>query len=169
MGLRVPTAQFSIHDVRACIGSQRIIDVMNVETQESQQMTMKSWTDYYDQPAEKRAKLLNVISLEFSHTTLEKYVESPSIVRRKSKRIDLKEFRSYRYEKSIGYQMHGQITGWIFKHSIRIISNKSICITRKLESNTSSFLTLPFLPRLFRYCLMSVGKCFTDFHIDMGA
>jgi F-box/leucine-rich repeat protein 10/11 len=42
---------------------------------------MKSWTDYYDQSPEKRSKLLNVISLEFSHTALEKYVESPSIVR----------------------------------------------------------------------------------------
>ena len=84
LGLRVPTAQFTIHDVRACIGSQRIIDVMNVDTQESQQMTMKAWTDYYDQPAEKRGKLLNVISCEFSHTALEKYVESPLIVRRKS-------------------------------------------------------------------------------------
>lgn len=54
---------------------------MNVETQESLQMTMKSWTDYYDETPEKRSKLLNVISLEFSHTALEKYVESPSIVR----------------------------------------------------------------------------------------
>lgn len=80
LNLRVPTAQFSIHDVRKCIGSQRVIDVMNVDTQESLQMTMKSWADYYDQPKEKRSKLLNVISLEFSHTPLERYVESPSIV-----------------------------------------------------------------------------------------
>ncbi len=80
MGLRVPTSQFTIHDVRLCIGSQRIIDVVNVDTQESLQMTMKSWTDYYDELPEKRSRLLNVISLEFSHTTLEKYVESPSIV-----------------------------------------------------------------------------------------
>ncbi len=80
MGLRVPTSQFTIHDVRLCIGSQRIIDVVNVDTQESLQMTMKSWTDYYDELPEKRSRLLNVISLEFSHTTLEKYVESPLIV-----------------------------------------------------------------------------------------
>ena len=43
-------------------------------------MTMKSWTDYYNQPPEKRSQLLNVISLEFSHTALERYVESPTIV-----------------------------------------------------------------------------------------
>ena len=80
MGLRVPTSQFTIHDVRSCVGSQRLIDVVNVNTQESLQMTMKSWTEYYDQPSDERTRLLNVISLEFSHTTLENYVESPSIV-----------------------------------------------------------------------------------------
>ncbi|CAF4259247.1 unnamed protein product, partial [Adineta steineri] len=46
LGLRVPTSRFTVHDVRLCIGSKRIIDVVNVETQESLQMTMKSWTDY---------------------------------------------------------------------------------------------------------------------------
>ena len=80
LGLRVPTSRFTVHEVRTCVGSQRLIDVVNVDTQESLQMTMKSWTDYYDQPVEKRTKLLNVISLEFSHTALEKYVESPAIV-----------------------------------------------------------------------------------------
>ncbi|CAF4296304.1 unnamed protein product [Rotaria socialis] len=81
LGLRVPTSKFTVHDVRTCVGSQRLIDVVHVDTQQSSQMTMKSWTDYYDQPSEKRTQLLNVISLEFSHTKLEQYVESPSIVR----------------------------------------------------------------------------------------
>ncbi|CAF3020827.1 unnamed protein product, partial [Rotaria sp. Silwood2] len=81
LGLQVPTSHFTIHDVRSCIGSQRLIDVVHVDTQESSQMTMKSWTDYYDQSPEKRSQLLNVISLEFSHTKLEKYVESPLLVR----------------------------------------------------------------------------------------
>ena len=80
LGMRVPTSKFSVHDVRICVGSQRLIDVVHVDTQQSSQMTMKSWTDYYDQPSEKRTRLLNVISLEFSHTKLEQYVESPSIV-----------------------------------------------------------------------------------------
>lgn len=81
LGLRVPTAQFTIDHVRSCVGSQRLIDVMNVDTQQSSQMTLKAWTDYFNQPAEKRTPLLNVISLEFSHTNLENYVESPDIVK----------------------------------------------------------------------------------------
>lgn len=80
LGLQVPTSKFTIQEVRACVGSQRIIDVVHVDTQQSSQMTLKAWADYYDQPTEKRTQLLNVISLEFSHTRLERYVESPTLV-----------------------------------------------------------------------------------------
>ena len=40
---------------------------------------MKEWCTYYENPV--RERLLNVISLEFSHTKLESMVESPNIVR----------------------------------------------------------------------------------------
>lgn len=40
---------------------------------------MKEWVKYYT--AEDRDRLLNVISLEFSHTRLENYVEQPEVVR----------------------------------------------------------------------------------------
>ncbi|KFM67761.1 Lysine-specific demethylase 2B, partial [Stegodyphus mimosarum] len=42
-------------------------------------MTMKDWCRYFENP--NRDQLLNVISLEFSHTRLENYVESPTVVR----------------------------------------------------------------------------------------
>lgn len=41
---------------------------------------MKDWQRYYED--QNKARLLNVISLEFSHTKLENYVQSPSIVRK---------------------------------------------------------------------------------------
>lgn len=90
LGLRVPTDRFTIDEVRQCVGSDRMIDVINVNTQESFSMSMKAWAEYYNQPAEKRQRILNVISLECSHTKLENYVESPSIVgrRRKCHRTD---------------------------------------------------------------------------------
>ncbi|CAF1171467.1 unnamed protein product [Adineta steineri] len=135
LGLRVPTSRFTVHDVRLCIGSKRIIDVVNVETQESLQMTMKSWTDYYDQPSDKRSRLLNVISLEFSHTALERYVESPSIVRE----IDwiTNTWPKYWLEMQAQYQ-------------------------NNLKQEHM------YYPKTRKYVLMSVAKCFTDFHIDMG-
>ena len=60
-------------------GSRRVLDVMDVTTQKALNMTMKEWTKYYEDSD--RDRLLNVISLEFSHTRLETYVEQPLIVR----------------------------------------------------------------------------------------
>ncbi|CAG9862141.1 unnamed protein product [Phyllotreta striolata] len=79
LGLRVPTANFTINDVRMCVGSRRVLDVMDVSTQKNSEMTMKEWQKYYEDPD--KDKLLNVISLEFSHTKLENYVQSPTVVR----------------------------------------------------------------------------------------
>ncbi|KAJ8954239.1 hypothetical protein NQ318_005835 [Aromia moschata] len=79
LGLRLPTSNFSINDVRMCVGSRRVLDVMDVNTQKNSEMTMKEWQRYYEDPD--KDKLLNVISLEFSHTKLENYVQSPTVVR----------------------------------------------------------------------------------------
>ncbi|KAL7727299.1 hypothetical protein ACLKA6_016047 [Drosophila palustris] len=80
LGLRMPDPQeFTVNDVRLCVGSRRLLDVMDVNTQKNLQMTMKEWQQYYDNPQKDR--LLNVISLEFSHTRLDRFVQSPEIVR----------------------------------------------------------------------------------------
>lgn len=60
-------------------GSRRLLDVMDVNTQKNEEMSMKEWQKYYED--ENKSRLLNVISLEFSHTKLENYVQSPTIVR----------------------------------------------------------------------------------------
>lgn len=64
----VPRADWSV-----CLGSRRPLDVMDVNTQKNVEMTMKEWERYYNDPDKDR--LLNVISLEFSHTKLENYVQ----------------------------------------------------------------------------------------------
>lgn len=80
LGLRMPDPnEFTVNDVRLCVGSRRILDVMDVNTQKNLQMTMKEWQQYYDNPQKDR--LLNVISLEFSHTRLDSFIQSPDIVR----------------------------------------------------------------------------------------
>ena len=68
-------------DVKACVGSKRVVDVLNVNTQEALTMSMKDWCEYYEDEVKRRERLLNVISLEFSHTKLENYVEAPQVVR----------------------------------------------------------------------------------------
>ncbi|CAF0956837.1 unnamed protein product [Brachionus calyciflorus] len=79
LGMRVPSENFRVSDVKSCVGSKRIIDVVDVNTQKGLTMSMKDWCEYYDSP--NRDRLLNVISLEFSHTKLENYVEAPLVVR----------------------------------------------------------------------------------------
>jgi len=79
LGLLVPNKIFSVNDVKICVGSRRQIDVMDVNTQKNIVMSMKEWQKYFDDPV--RDRLLNVLSLEFSHTKLDNYVQSPTIVR----------------------------------------------------------------------------------------
>ncbi|KAJ8888157.1 hypothetical protein PR048_007644 [Dryococelus australis] len=79
LDLRLPSSDFTVNDVRICVGSRRLIDVVDVNSQKNLEMTMKEWQKYYECPD--KDKLLNVISLEFSHTKLEHYVQTPAMVR----------------------------------------------------------------------------------------
>ncbi|XP_063229275.1 jmjC domain-containing histone demethylation protein 1-like isoform X2 [Bacillus rossius redtenbacheri] len=79
LGLRVPSPHFSMNDLRMCVGSQRVLDVVDVNTHRGLEMTMKEWQKYFEDPNKDR--LLNVVPLEFSHTKLQNYVEAPTIVR----------------------------------------------------------------------------------------
>lgn len=137
----MPGESFRVSDVKACVGAKRVIDVMDVNTQQALTMTMKEWCDYYesmvenDQGVKRRAdtRLLNVISLEFSHTKLENYVESPQVVR----------------------QLDWVDTAW--PHHLREAHTESTNALDKMK-----------YPKVQKYVLMSVQGCYTDFHIDMG-
>ncbi|UYV65445.1 KDM2A [Cordylochernes scorpioides] len=100
LGIRVPSENFSVNDVCQCVGSRRVVDVMDVTTQKDQEMTMKEWCHYFDDPH--RDKLLNVISLEFSHTKLENYVESPDMVVRQIDWVDCVWPRHLKESQTVG-------------------------------------------------------------------
>ncbi|KAG8125393.1 putative Lysine-specific demethylase 2A protein [Naja naja] len=80
LGIKMPEPDFSVSDVRLYVGSRRMVDVMDVNTQRDIEMTMFQWARYYETPEEDREKLYNVISLEFSHTRLENLVQRPNTV-----------------------------------------------------------------------------------------
>ena len=54
------------------------MDVMDVNTQKGVEMSMAQFAKYYEN--KERENLYNVISLEFSKTKLEDFVQAPSIV-----------------------------------------------------------------------------------------
>lgn len=64
------------------LGSRRLVDVMDVNTQKGTEMSMSQFVRYYETPEAQRDKLYNVISLEFSHTKLEHLVKRPTVVGR---------------------------------------------------------------------------------------
>ncbi|XP_060709408.1 lysine-specific demethylase 2A-like [Hemiscyllium ocellatum] len=80
LGIKMPEPGFSVNDVKMFVGSRRMVDVMDVNTQKGIEMTMAQWVKYYETPAAEREKLYNVISLEFSHTKLENIVQRPATV-----------------------------------------------------------------------------------------
>uniref|UniRef100_A0A3B4D8U3 [histone H3]-dimethyl-L-lysine(36) demethylase n=2 Tax=Pygocentrus nattereri TaxID=42514 RepID=A0A3B4D8U3_PYGNA len=80
LGIQMPDEGFSVSDVKLFVGSRRMIDVMDVNTQKGIEMSMSQWRRYYETPPSEREKLYNVISLEFSHTKLEHLVKRPASV-----------------------------------------------------------------------------------------
>ncbi|KAI4893783.1 hypothetical protein NFI96_033972, partial [Prochilodus magdalenae] len=80
LGIQMPDQDFSVSDVKLFVGSRRMIDVMDVNTQKGIEMSMSQWRRYYETPPSEREKLYNVISLEFSHTKLEHLVKRPASV-----------------------------------------------------------------------------------------
>ncbi|XP_053442951.1 lysine-specific demethylase 2B isoform X4 [Nycticebus coucang] len=80
LGIKMPDSDFTVRDVKLLVGSRRLVDVMDVNTQKGTEMSMSQFVRYYETPEAQRDKLYNVISLEFSHTKLEHLVKRPTVV-----------------------------------------------------------------------------------------
>ena len=78
--MMVPSPDFTVQDVKHIVGSKRVVDIMDVKTQQGFTMTMKEFAKYYKKPPEQRKRLLNVISLEVSHSQFDKLVKRPEVV-----------------------------------------------------------------------------------------
>lgn len=87
--------------------------MMDVNTQKNVEMTMKDWQRYFD--SQDKDKLLNVISLEFSHTKLESLVQAPTVVCCRLCYVSIKILPLHRFLPDV----------WISKLSIYLIH---VCI-----------------------------------------
>ncbi|XP_065674311.1 lysine-specific demethylase 7B isoform X5 [Hydra vulgaris] len=82
LGLVVPPSNFTVYDVEKRVGPLFDLHVIDVAKQEDLRMKMREWTEYFNSPI--RGRVLNVISLEFSKTSLNELVTAPEIVRNMS-------------------------------------------------------------------------------------
>ncbi|XP_068937687.1 lysine-specific demethylase 2B isoform X2 [Petaurus breviceps papuanus] len=80
LGIKMPDPDFTVRDVKLLVGSRRLVDVMDVNSQKGTEMSMSQFVRYYEMPESQREKLYNVISLEFSHTKLENLVKRPNVI-----------------------------------------------------------------------------------------
>ena len=81
-GMRMPPRHTTIRDVARLVGPNTHVEVIDVGTQmSSRAWTLEMWADYFETPASRREKLLNVISLEITGTPLQAMVEAPLMVR----------------------------------------------------------------------------------------
>ena len=133
LGMSIPDADyFSVTDVKSYVGARRIIDVFDCDTHEAEKMTMHKWINYYT--SKDRGKIKNVTSLEFSHTGLDRIVDSPRVVRED---LDM----------------------------VWMIWPRKLIDQQKDATNSIENM---MYPKVRKYVLMSVGGCYTDWHIDFG-
>ena len=76
--LRVPPSSFSVSDIKRCVGARRMLDVVDTRTQEGLVMSVQQWARYFE--SKPRERILNVISLEFSHSKMDSLVLPPFVV-----------------------------------------------------------------------------------------
>ncbi|KAM7446348.1 Lysine-specific demethylase 2A [Porites harrisoni] len=131
LDMRVPNKDFTVEDVKNFVGARRIVDVIDVNTQQALEMTLQQWVKYFT--SEQREDIYNVISLEFSHTKLEDLVEPPHLVR---------------------------VMDWV-----NVVWPQDLI--EQQRDSTNSLADMKY-PKVRKYVLMSVGGCYTDFHIDFG-
>ncbi|KAJ8381761.1 hypothetical protein SKAU_G00025390 [Synaphobranchus kaupii] len=82
LGLQLPPPTFSVKDVEQYVGSDKVIDVIDVARQADSKMKLGEFVKYYYNP--NRPKVLNVISLEFSDTKMAEQVVVPDIAQKMS-------------------------------------------------------------------------------------
>ncbi|XP_015594348.1 lysine-specific demethylase phf2 isoform X2 [Cephus cinctus] len=80
LDMTVPPPNFSVYDVESYIGGDREMDVIDVTRQSNVRMKLRDFVEYYNDPC--RTRVFNVISLEFSNTSLSSMVEAPYIARK---------------------------------------------------------------------------------------
>ncbi|XP_050685869.1 histone lysine demethylase PHF8-like isoform X3 [Eriocheir sinensis] len=80
LDLIVPHDSFNVLDVESYVGSEHEVDVIDVQRQTDVKMQLHEFIEYFLSPA--RTTVLNLISLEFSNTSLSQLVEPPYIVRK---------------------------------------------------------------------------------------
>ncbi|GAB1302002.1 Lysine-specific demethylase 2A [Apodemus speciosus] len=175
LGIKMPDPDFTVNDVKMCVGSRRMVDVMDVNTQKGIEMTMAQWTRYYETPEEEREKLYNVISLEFSHTRLENMVQRPSTVKflKTGSLLCSYGFLGTHHVDQAGLKLRDLLVSVFPVLGLKVdfidwVDNMWPRHLKESQTESTNAILEMQYPKVQKYCLMSVRGCYTDFHVDFG-
>ncbi|KAK6910935.1 hypothetical protein I203_104970 [Kwoniella mangroviensis CBS 8507] len=179
MGGQIPGKDLTVQDVAKLVGPKRMVDVIDVSSQQSSQWTLQKWADYLHPPSSSssssssttRKKVYNIISLEISDTELAKKVKPPSIVREIDWVDNYWNFsiggkgKEKEREKSMSTPIPDEgisINGGDIKENVNGVgANEEL---EGLKGKTKA----PY-PKVQLYCLMGMKGAWTDWHVDFAA
>ncbi|XP_014209528.1 lysine-specific demethylase 7B [Copidosoma floridanum] len=79
LDMALPPSSFSLYDIETYIGGDYEIDVIDVAKQNNVRMKLSEFVEYFYDPH--RSRILNVISLEVTNTSLSTLIKAPHIAR----------------------------------------------------------------------------------------
>lgn len=175
IGLKVPgkdgAAPFSFDTVAKLVGPYRTTQVIDTATQLTTEYTLQEWVDYLGTPDKERTRILNVITLEYSQTPLGKLVTEPQFARDVDfvskcwpKTVDdlqlILDHRRGNNDNSPDNDDDDNNGG----------DDRSNASEEEEEDDLVELLKdlQEEIPRVSKYCLMSAGGSYTDFHVDFG-
>ncbi|WRT68668.1 uncharacterized protein IL334_005647 [Kwoniella shivajii] len=185
MGGQVPGKDLNVQDVARLVGPKRMVDVIDVSSQQSAQWTLQKWADYLLPPSNSttssttpsssssaaRKKVYNIISLEISDTELAKKVKPPRLVRE----IDwVDNFWNFGLGGSKGKAKEKEKSTTISEDGI--LKNGNALVEEdhrengelKDLSDVKGNAKAPY-PKVQLYCLMGMKGAWTDWHVDFAA
>jgi lysine-specific demethylase PHF8 len=135
-------SQIDLTKIQDIVGSDIMLDVIDVERQLTVPMTINELNEYFK--AEHRDKIYNLISFEISKTNLSENITPPCIVN------------------DISWISNGI---WPSDEDANTSLNNSIA---NLTPTTPTMPSYIVKPEVQKYCLISAANSYTDFHIDFG-
>ncbi len=134
------SSEISLTKIENIVGSDYEIDVIDVERQETYPMSISELNEYFQTLP--RTKIYNLISFEISKTNLTLNITAPKIV------YDISWASNNVWPQTASHAADAYNTN---------SSNE--------KTTNSSYLVKP---EVQKYCLISAGGSYTDFHVDFG-
>ncbi|BEI84833.1 hypothetical protein CcaverHIS002_0502340 [Cutaneotrichosporon cavernicola] len=152
MGGKVPDPGLTVDDVSRLVGPHRMVDVIDVATQQSSQWPLEKWARYVkgrsDPNSSSSSKVYNIISLEISGTDLAQNVRAPSIV------SDIDWVENF----------------WPFPGGPEAAKRAAARAADGLDDEGQpKGKAKNEWPKVQLYCLMGMGDAWTDWHVDFAA